>query len=332
VAPERAESIPEGQMQAIQLSEFGGPEVLRLAEVTDPVAGPGQVLVEVSAAGINYMDTFQRQGARGGNLPLIPGAEGGGVVVAFGEGVEGVAIGQRVGWKSAPGSYASKVAVDLNQLVPLPDAISEEVAAAVLLQGLTAQYLADSAFELSEGDVALVHSAAGGVGLLLTQIAAARGALVVGTVSSLDKAPAARQAGAAEVVTYEHALDAVARVSEGRGAEVVYDAVGQSTFETSLEALRPHGMLVLYGAASGPVPPFDLRRIMGSKAIRRPSLGDYTSTRADLLDRAERLFGWITEGSVEVAIGGRYPLGDAAQAHRDLEGRSTTGKLLLLTH
>ena len=318
-------------MRVVEVKEFGGPEVLQIAERETPQPGAGQVLVQSSAAGVNYMDTFVRAGARGGKPPVVPGAEGAGRVLALGPGVEGISIGQRVAWKTAPDSYAEQVLVSFDQLVPLPDAVSEEIGAAALLQGLTAQYLADSTYPIQPGDVVLVHAAAGGVGLLLTQIATTRGGKVIGTVSSPEKAELAKAAGAVEAVSYEEAADAVARVSGGQGAHAVYDSVGQATFDLSLAAVRPHGTLALYGAASGPVPPFDLYRLVGSRRITRPSLGDYTGTRAELLARAQQLFSWIAAGNLEVRIGGRYPLAEAAAAHRDLEGRGTTGKLLLLT-
>ncbi|HVB07137.1 MAG TPA: quinone oxidoreductase [Acidimicrobiales bacterium] len=317
-------------MQVVEAKVFGGPEVLEVAERPSPVPAAGEVLVKVHAAGVNFMDTFVRAGSRGGEAPVVPGAEGAGRVTALGEGVSGVALGDRVAWKTAPASYAEEVVVSFDQLVPLPEEISEEVAAAVLLQGLTAQYLADSTHPVAPGEVALVHAAAGGVGLLLTQIIVNRGGRVVATVSSPEKEALARAAGAELVVGYDDVAGAVAEATGGGGVAVAYDAVGKATFDASLAALAPFGTLALYGAASGPVPPFDLSRLSASRKITRPSLGDYTRSRDELLERAERLFGWILAGTLDVRIGARYPFSEAAAAHRDLEGRGTTGKLLLI--
>jgi NADPH:quinone reductase len=279
--------------------------------VPAPEPGPGQLLVDVEVAGVNYRDVYEREGRYGGPPPFIAGVEGAGRVALTGE---------ALAWTAAPGSYAEQVVVDATGAVPVPDGISSELAAASLLQGMTAHYLATSTYAVQDGDDVLVHAAAGGVGSLLTQIVKLRGGRVVATTSSDEKAELARGAGADEVIRYEdvpeHAFD------------VVYDGVGQATFDASLRALRPRGMLVLYGAASGPVPPFDPMRLEneGSLFLTRPSLRHYTSR-----ERAEEVFDLIGAGKLEVRIGGRYPLEEARRAHEDLEGRRTTGKLVLLT-
>jgi NADPH2:quinone reductase len=319
-------------MQAIQINELGGPEVLQIAEVDAPVPGPGQVLAEVAFAGVNYMDIGQARGSRGTPPPFTPGAEGAGRVLAVGSDVRDVAVGDRIAWKLAPASYAEQVVVALEQVVPLPDAVGEDVAAAVLLQGLTAQYLVDDSFVVKEGDVVLVHAAAGGVGLLLTQLARRRGATVIATVSSEAKADLARRAGADHVIRYDEVDFApiVAELTAGAGASVVYDAVGQATFDGSLASVRPHGRLVIYGASSGRIPPFDLQRLTGSRSIVRPGLGDFTTSRGELLRRAAQLFSWIEAGELDVHIGARFPLADARLAHEALGSRATTGKVLLV--
>ncbi|MDQ6649521.1 MAG: quinone oxidoreductase, partial [Actinomycetota bacterium] len=261
-------------------------------------------------------------------------AEGAGRVSAVGDGVDSVGPGDRVAWKLAQGSYAEQVLVAAEEAVPVPDGVSDEVAAAVMLQGLTAHYLAASTFPVGSGDTVLVHAAAGGVGLLLTQIVKLRGGRVIGTVSTAAKEEQARGAGADEVIRYDE-VDVAPRVREltgGEGVAAVYDGVGRDTVDGSLASLRPRGMLVIYGAASGPVPPFDVQRLNagGSLFLTRPSLGHYTRDRAELTGRTDELFGWLAAGRLDVFIGGRYPLSDVRQAHQDLEGRRTTGKLLLL--
>jgi NADPH2:quinone reductase len=320
------------QMQAIQINELGGPEVLEVAEVDAPVPGPRQVLAAVAFAGVNYMDIGQARGSRGTPPPFIPGAEGSGRVLAIGSDVEDVAVGERIVWKLAPASYAEQVVVDLDQVVPVPDGVGDDVAAAVLLQGLTAQYLVNDSFALQAGDVALVHAAAGGVGLLLTQLARRRGATVIATVSSEAKAKLARRAGADHVIRYDEVdfAPVVAELTAGAGVSVVYDAVGQATFDGSLASVAPHGRLVIYGASSGRVPPFDITRLTGSRSLVRPSLGDFTATREELLRRAAELFAAITSGQLDVHIGARFPLADARLAHEALGARSTTGKVLLV--
>jgi NADPH2:quinone reductase len=321
-------------MRAVVVSEFGGPEVLRPGEREDPVPGAGQVLVSVSAAGVNYMDIYQREGRppyASGERPFIPGAEGAGTVVAAGPGVRGLAPGDRVAWTGVPGSYAEQVVVPEDRAVPVPEGLDLRIAAAVMLQGATAHYLCHDTHPVAPGDPVVVHAAAGGVGLLLTQMVRMRGGTVIATVSTTAKADLAREAGAAHVAGYGDFGDVVRQVA-AKGAAVVYDGVGQATFEASLAALRPRGTLVLYGAASGPVPPFDLQRLSpaGSLFVTRPTLVHYIATRADLLRRTGDLFRWISQGELSVRIGATYPLHDAARAHDDLAGRRTTGKLLLI--
>jgi NADPH:quinone reductase len=310
-------------MRAVRISEHGGPDVLEMVDVGAPEPRPGQLLVDVAAVGVNYRDVYEREGSYGGDLPAIVGVEGAGSVAATGE---------RVAWVSAPGSYAEQVAVDAERAVPIPEGISDEVAAASLLQGITAHYLSTSTHDVQPGDNVLVHAAAGGVGGLLTQIATIRGARVIATTSSEEKAQLAHEAGAAEVIGYEGFADRVRELTDGRGVDVVYDGVGASTFDESLAALRPRGDLVLYGAASGRVPPFDPMRLEegGSLYLTRPSIRHHTATRDELLARAGEVFGWIAESELQIRIGGRYPLEDARRAHEDLEARRTSGKLLLL--
>jgi NADPH2:quinone reductase len=323
-------------MKAISVSRYGGPDVLEVVDAPPPSAGPGEAVVDVAAAGVNYMDTYGRSGRPhyAAEPPFILGGEGAGRVVSVGAGVDELAPGQRVVWKNARGSYAAQVAAPAAELVPIPDGISDEDAAAVFLQGLTAQYLVHSTYAVQAGDTIVVHAAAGGVGLLLTQMATMRGARVVGTVSTAEKETLAHDAGAAEVIRYDQTSvsDAVHEFTGGEGAAAVYDGVGQATFEESLKCLRPRGMLALYGASSGQVPPFDLHRLApaGSLVVTRPTLVHYTRDRAELLDRAVQLLDLVATGQLRVHIGGRYALADAQQAHRDLESRRTVGKLLLI--
>ena len=318
-------------MRAIQVNELGGPEVLEIVELEPPVPGAGQVLSSVAFAGVNYMDIGQVRGSRGTPPPFVPGAEGAGRVLALGPGVTEVAVGDRIAWKSAPASYAEQVVVPVDQVVPVPESVSEEVAAAALLQGLTAHYLVMDSFPLAPGDSALVHAAAGGVGLLLTQMAKLAGATVIGTVSSDDKAELARHTGADYVIRYDEVefSPVVLELTGGRGVSVVYDAVGQATFDGSLASVAPHGRLVIYGASSGRIPPFEITRLTGSRSIVRPSLGDFTPNRDELLRRSAQLFDWIGSGKVDVHIGARFPLADARLAHEALGSRQTTGKVLL---
>ncbi len=309
-------------MRAVVVTRFGRPEVLELQEAPAPEPGVGELLVDVTVSGVNFRDVYERKGAYGGTPPIVAGVEGAGRVAALGDGVEGVAVGARVAWNSAQGSYADRVVVPAARAVSVPDALSDEVACAALLQGMTAHYLTHSTYAIQEGDEVLVHAAAGGAGRLVLQMAKLRGARVTATTSGGEKAELARAAGADEVIGYED-------VPEGRFA-VVYDGVGLETFDRSLAALRTRGLLVLYGAASGPVPPFEIMRLnAGSTYLTRPTLHHYVESREDLLRRSGDVFGWVADGTVEVRIGGRYPLEAAARAQQDLESRSTTGKLLL---
>ncbi len=321
-------------MRAIVATAAGGPEVLELCEREEPVPGPGQLLVEVAAAGVNFMDIYGRQGRKpyAGDPPWTPGAEGAGTVVAVGEGAGGFGPGDRVAWASAPGSYAESVLVDAERAVTVPEGVGLETAAAVMLQGLTAHYLCHSTYPAGTGEVAVVHAAAGGVGLLLTQMLRARGVRVVATTSGGAKEQAARLAGAEESVGYEGFVEASRRLSGGAGAAVVYDGVGADTFDESLRALARRGYLVSYGSASGPVPPVDLLALTaaGSVFVTRPTLGDYLASRQELEWRTGDLFGWIAAGELTVSIGATYPLADAPRAHQDLAARRTSGKLLLL--
>jgi NADPH:quinone reductase len=322
-------------MRAIQVTETGGPEVLRLAELPDPEPGPGQLLVELAAAGVNYLDTYHRSGAYPMPLPFIPGSEGAGTVTAVGPNTGGVAVGDRVAWATSFGSYAELAVVPAEQAVPVPQGVDSETAAGSLLQGMTAHYLTVSVHPVQPGDTVLVHAAAGGMGQLLTQLATARGSRVIGTVSTPEKERLAREAGAADVIRYTEIDDVageVCRLTGGDGVAAVYDGVGASTFDASLASLRPRGMLALYGAASGPVPPVDPQRLnsAGSVFLTRPKLADYVATRDELTWRAGEVFDAIQNGSLRISIGGRYPLAEARRAHEDLQGRRTTGKLLLL--
>lgn len=327
-----------GRMRAIQAVTAGGPEVLTLHEVPDPSPGPGEVLVDVAAAGVNFIDTYRRSGVYPMPFPHIVGSEGAGRVAALGEGVTTLAVGDRVAWSDAAGSYAERVCVSAERALPVPDGVSDTQAAALPLQGLTAHYLATSTFPLQPGQWALVHAGAGGVGLLLIQLAVARGAHVVTTVSTAEKADLARAAGAEAVIRYDQLTDLPAELpalvreaTGGRGVDVVYDGVGKATFDASLASLRPRGMMVLFGGASGQVPPFDLQRLNsgGSLFVTRPTLVHYTADPAELHQRARELFDAVTAGTLDVRIGSTYPLAEAAQAHRDLEGRRSTGKLVL---
>lgn len=321
-------------MRAIVIEKVGGPEVLQIADRDEPTPQPGQIVVKVAAAGVNYMDIYQRTGigAYAQQTPFIPGGEGAGTVTAVGDGVTDFAVGDHVAWSAGPGSYAEYVALAADRAVPVPEHIDLKVAAAVMLQGMTAHYLCNSTFPVEEGNVAVVHSAAGGVGLLLTQMVKRRGGVVVATTSTTAKAELAQRAGADHVTTYEEFVEAVRRVTGERGADVVYDGVGKATFDNSLAALRRRGMMVLYGGSSGQVPPFDLQRLNagGSLFVTRPTLVHYIADRAELLWRAGDLFEWIAKGELDVRIGGEYPLADGSRAHEDLAARRTTGKLLLI--
>lgn len=321
-------------MKAIQILETGGPEVLTLAELPIPTPGPGQVLIKISATGVNFIEIYFREGRYKAPLPLIPGSEAAGVVVAVGEGVTGFAVGDPVASTGVLGSYAEYALVPAALLVDVPSGLDLKIAAAVLLQGMTAHYLTHSTFALKSGDTALIHAAAGGTGRLVVQMAHRLGARVIATVSTEAKAKLARAAGADEVILYSH-MDFEAetrRLTGGRGVDVVYDSVGKTTFEKSLNCLRPRGMMVLFGGASGAVPPFDLIGLStrGSLFVTRPTLKDYIATRADLEWRAGDVFRWVMDGKLSVRAEHTYGLQDAAQAQIDLEGRGTTGKLLLI--
>jgi len=321
-------------MKAIRPAEPGGPATLRLDEFPDPIPGPGELVVETRAIGVNYIDVYHRTGLYQTPRPIPMGLEGAGVVQAVGEGVTTARVGQRVAWCQAPGSYATRAVVPAARVVEVPDGVDDRVAAALLLQGMTAHYLVTDTFPLRPGHVALVHAAAGGVGLLLVQLAKRAGARVIGTVSTPEKARLSREAGADEIIFYrEHAVDdEVRRLTGGRGVDVVYDSVGRSTFEQSLRSLRTRGYLVLYGQSSGPVPPLDPQVLSarGSLFLTRPTLGHYTQERGELVARANDLFGALARDTLKLHIGAEFPLADARAAHEALEGRATTGKVLLL--
>ncbi len=320
-------------MRAVAIERKGGPEVMEAVDRPAPEPGPGTVLVEVGAAGVNYRDVYERTTpGYGGDPPRMLGVEGAGTVTALGEGVTDLRLGDRIAWKEAPGSYAEQVVVAVREAVPVPDGVSDELAAAALLQGLTAQYLTTSTYPIQPGDWVVVHAAAGGAGLLITQFAKILSASVLATTSTEGKAELARGAGADEVVRYDELLTRAKELTGGAGVAVVYDGVGKDTFETSLQALRPRGTMVLFGSSSGGPAPFDPMRLArgGSLYLTRPTLVHYTATREELVRRAEDVFDLIADGRLAVRIGGRYPLEEARRAHEDLEARRTTGKLVLI--
>ncbi|MEV8512529.1 quinone oxidoreductase [Dactylosporangium sp. NPDC051484] len=318
-------------MRAVVFEEFGDRSVLRVRDRPDPAPDPGQVLVLVGASGVNYVDVYQRSGIYQVPLPAPLGSEGAGTVLRLGGGVRGISPGDRVAWTGVPGSHAQQALVPAERLVPVPQEISTEQAAAVLLQGLTAHYLTHDSFAVRPGATVLVHAAAGGMGQLLTRIVTHLGGRVVATASTPDKRALAEAAGAVRAVEYSAVLDAVRELTGGAGVDAVYDGVGADTFDTSLQALRPRGTLVLFGAASGKVPPFDPLRLMaGSYFLTRPTLSHFIATRAELLERSETLFRWVADGVVDAAITGRYPLDEVADAYGALEGRQSTGKLLII--
>jgi NADPH2:quinone reductase len=322
-------------MKAIRIHSLGGPEVLRLEDVPEPEPKEGEAVVRLEAVGVNYIDVYFRTGLyKGPALPFTLGQEGAGTVSAVGSGVTDVALGDRVAYTGIHGSYAEMAAVPAARLVKLPAGVSTRQGAAAMLQGITAQYLATSTYSLKEGDVCLIHAAAGGVGQLLCQIAKLRGARVFGTVSTEAKAELAREAGADEVIRYDQQDFAaeVKRLTGGQGVQVVYDGVGRTTFDKGLDSLARRGMMVLFGQASGPVPPFDpsILNPKGSLYLTRPSIGHYIATPEELQRRAEDVLGWIAEGKLKVKIGLELPLAEAAEAHRALEERRTTGKVLLI--
>jgi len=320
--------------RVIEIEKTGGPDVMQPVDRRLGAPGDGQVQVRVEACGVNFIDVYFRTGLYPRPLPFVDGLEGAGTVRAVGPGVEGLEVGQRVAWSSVPGSYASELIAPAAQLVAVPDAVATDTAAAVMLQGMTAHYLVHGCRETRPGDTALVHAAAGGVGLLLIQMLKTAGARVIGTCSTDEKAALARGAGADDVIRYDEA-DFAARtraLTGGRGVDVVYDSVGRATFEGSLASLRPRGLLCLFGQSSGVVPPFDLGRLnsLGSLFVTRPSLAHYTADRAELEQRAGDVLSAVADGRLEVRIGARFALDEAAEAHRALEGRRTTGKVLLV--
>ncbi len=322
-------------MRAVMVHEHGGPEVLKAEELPSPEPGPGQLRVDVAAAGVNFIDVYLRTGAYNSQTPFIVGSEGAGVVSAVGAGVSGYHEGDHVAWAMVPGAgYAQQVIVPIERAVPVPAGIDDETAGAVLLQGLTAHYLTRSTYPVRAGETVLVHAAAGGVGLLLTQMLTAQGVHVIATTSSEDKAALAREAGAAEVIRYDRddVASEVSRLTSAHGVDVVYDGVGRATFDGSINSLRPRGMFVLYGAASGAVAPLDpqLLNSKGSLFFTRPSLAHYVASREELLTRSGELFDWVASGALSVRIGARYSLEQAHQAHEDLEARRTTGKSLII--
>jgi NADPH2:quinone reductase len=321
-------------MRVVVVEQPGGPEQLRIVEMPKPEPGPGQALVKIAAAGVNFIDIYHRTGLYKVDPPITLGMEGAGVVEAVGEGVTEVAPGDRVAYAMARGSYAEYAVVPAWMLVKLPPALDFQSAAAAMLQGMTAHYLTHSTYPLKAGDSCLIHAAAGGVGLLLVQMAKMRGARVFGTVSTPAKAELARQAGADVVILYteQDFLEVVRRETNGRGVDVVYDSVGAATWEKSLDCLRPRGMMVSFGNASGPVPPFQplILSQKGSLFLTRPTLGHYTATREELLWRAGDVLGWVQDGRLKLRIERVYKLEEAAEAHRALESRATSGKLLIV--
>ena len=312
-------------MHAVVFERNGGPEVLEYKEVPDPTPSDGQMLVDVEAVGINYRDVYERNGSGyGSEPPAVIGVEGAGRVAESGE---------RVAWVGVPGSYAERVAADSEQLVPVPEGVSDEMAAAALLQGMTAHYLANDSYPIEEGDWVVVHAAAGGVGLLLTQLSKLRGGRVIATTSTEEKAALAREAGADEVIGYDGFVERVLELTSGEGAAAVFDGVGRTTFLEGFKALRPFGRMILYGSASGQPEPLNVPMLApaGSLYVQRPTLATYTRTTELLRERARQLFDLIAAGKLDVRISARYPLAEARRAQEDLEARKTTGKLVLLT-
>ncbi len=321
-------------MKAIRVHAPGGPEALRYEDVTDPTPKAGEAVVKLDAIGVNYIDIYYRTGQYKASMPMTLGLEGSGSVTAVGPNTKDVKVGDKVAYTGVPGSYAQLSAVPAERLVPLPQGITTWQGAAAMLQGMTAHYLASSTYPLKPGDTCLVHAAAGGVGLLLCQIAKLRGARVLGTVSTEEKARLAREAGADEVILYTRQdFEAeVKRITGGKGVQVIYDSVGETTFAKGLNCLAPRGMMVLFGQSSGAVNSFDPQILnqKGSLFLTRPTLGNYTATRSELLERAREVLGWISAGKLKLRVSAEIPLKDAAEAHRQLESRKTTGKLLLI--
>lgn len=323
------------EMRAIRIHSIGGPEVLRLDNVEPPKPGAGELLIDVEAAGLNFIEVYQRTGQYTMELPFTPGTEAAGTVRALGDGVRGFAVGDRVVSQSVRGSYAEQAVVPAERAVRIPDGVNTRRAAAVFLQGLTAHYLTTSTYPLQAGERALVHAAAGGVGLLLCQIAKTkRGAFVIGTASTPEKRELARKAGADAVIDYttQDFAEETRRITDGAGVRVVYDSVGRSTFDKSLDCLAPRGLLALFGQSSGPVPAFDPQILnrKGSLFLTRPTLNHYVATREELLWRAGELFAWVANGSLDVRIGAEFPLAEVGKAHEALTSRKTTGKVLIV--
>jgi NADPH:quinone reductase len=321
-------------MKAVRIHAPGGPEVMRYEDVPQPAPRAGEALVKIDAAGLNYIDVYYRTGLYKTEMPLTLGLEAAGTVTAVGAAAAGVKVGDKVAYTGVPGAYAEYAAVPADRLVVLPAGVSTREGAAMMLQGMTAHYLACSTYPLKAGDTCLVHAAAGGVGLLLCQIAKMRGARVIGTVSTDDKAKLAHEAGADEVILYttQDFESEVKRLTAGKGLQVVYDSVGKTTFDKSLNCLVPRGMIVLFGQSSGPIGTLDPQILgaRGSLFLTRPSLGSYTATREELVQRAGDVAGWVRDGRLKIRIGLELPLKDAAESHRALEGRRTTGKVLLV--
>jgi NADPH2:quinone reductase len=321
-------------VKAIRVHQYGGPEALVYEEVAQPVSGPGEALVKIEASGVNFIDIYRRVGLYPAATPFTLGEEAAGVVAALGPGVEGLRVGDRVAYSSIPGAYAEYAVVPAARLVPIPAGLETRQAAAAMLQGMTAHYLTHSTYPIQPGDQVLIHAAAGGAGLLLVQMAKRRGARVFGTVSTEAKADLARAAGADEVILYTQAdFEAeIKRLTSGRGVDAVYDSVGQTTFDKSLNCLRPRGYMVLFGQSSGPVAPLNpqILNAKGSLFLTRPTLAHYIATRDELLERAGDVLGWIAAGELTLRIDSEFPLAEAGAAHRKLESRATSGKLLLV--
>jgi NADPH:quinone reductase len=321
-------------MKAVRVHASGGPEAMKFEDVAEPTPKAGEAVVKIDAAGLNYIDVYQRSGLYKLEMPLTLGLEAGGTVTAVGQGVTEVKVGDKVAYTGVPGAYAQYAAVPAAKLVVLPQGVSTKQGAAAMLQGMTAHYLACTTYPLKKGDTCLVHAAAGGVGLLLCQMAKMRGARVIGTVSTDEKAKLAREAGADDTILYtQHDFEAeTKRITGGKGLQVVYDSVGKTTFDKGFNVLAPRGMMILYGQSSGPVGPFDAG-ILGAKGslfLTRPSLFAYTATREELLQRAGDVLGWIRDGKLKLRMEFEFPLKDVAEAHRALESRETTGKVLLI--
>jgi NADPH:quinone reductase len=321
-------------MKAIQVKQVGGPEAMEYLDIPIPQPKANEAVVKLAASGVNFIDVYFREGRYKTTLPFTPGQEGAGAVTAVGAEVKSLKVGDRVAWTTVLGSYAQYAAVPADRLVTIPQGVTEEQAAATMLQGMTAHYLSHDTYPLKRGETALIHAAAGGVGLLLVQMAHNLGARVIATVSTEEKAKLAREAGADDVILYTQTdfETETKRLMNGKGLDVIYDSVGKTTFEKGLNLLRPRGMMVLFGASSGAVPPFDLITLSqkGSLYVTRPSLANYIATREELVARSGAVFGMIAAGKLKLRAEHSYPLEEAQQAHRDLEGRKTTGKILLI--